>query len=174
MMSRKTEEVFWDRYVAKLWKSCGDREVIKKKKSLFPLWRNSVFSSTTSHRRSPFEQNSPKPPPGLVGWVPAKSFQGRGPLCPRCPSDPSTKPPQPQEALGRGCQLHAKPSPRGKKKRWVRGKQPLLPQPPPPCSPTDEGDEQPTSPSLSAPRRAAALLLCLLLEEVFDIFGTGS
>lgn len=30
MMSRKTEEVFWDRYVAKLWKSYGDRKVIKK------------------------------------------------------------------------------------------------------------------------------------------------
>lgn len=81
MMSRKTEEVFWDRYVAKLWKSCGDREVIKK--VTFPLTRNSIFSSTTRHQRSPFEQKSPKSPPGLVGWVLAKSFQGRGPLGPR-------------------------------------------------------------------------------------------
>lgn len=34
MMSRKTEEVFWDKYVAKLWKSYGEGKVIKR--SHFP------------------------------------------------------------------------------------------------------------------------------------------
>lgn len=35
MMSRKMEDVFWDRYVAKLWKSWGEGTVMKKSQFLF-------------------------------------------------------------------------------------------------------------------------------------------
>lgn len=35
MMSRKMEEVFWDRYVAKLWKSWGEGTVTKRSQFLF-------------------------------------------------------------------------------------------------------------------------------------------
>lgn len=90
MMSRKTEEVFWDKYVAKLWKSYGEGKVIKR--SHFPPCDNFIllFGSTPRHCNIPVSfghrlqcaETLPKSDPRVADLVPANSFQREGPLGP--------------------------------------------------------------------------------------------